>query len=206
VPSFRQEQTGAPRSAGIDAGAPGRFIFDDAAHPDAFVINSDGTIEFKGANPEDIAFSAVGGMEVTAGTSAILTTNNFPRREMGAAVTTSLGVSGFNFPRWWEACDVHIGWVNEGADVVGTVLLAWNLKEVNVGETLAAGTIISTGLTGVAPPPANALTATILDPEVDLTPLAGLGYVLGFEIARIGPDSIANSVSLAAVGFTRLTP
>ena len=155
---------------------------------------------FTGFDPEDIAFCAT---EMFSA-ATMLTTNNFPRLSMPEDVTTSAFVGGFNFPDWYETIDVHIGWTNEGAGGQ-TVIFAWNLRKVLIGQTMAAGTLIGTGLATPAPPANGELGLTQLDPNVAIGDPGGLGYVLGFEIARIGgSDTLQNPIGLVAVGFANL--
>jgi hypothetical protein len=164
------------------------------------IVTMDG---FEGFGDEDIAFGAT---EMFS-SATMLTTNNFPRLSLPNAVDTSVFVGGFNFPIWYEnsgGVDIHIGWTNEGADVVGNVLFAWNVRQVNIGQAMSAGTLISTGFNTFAPPANGFLTVTQLDLQIDLVADLGFGYVLGVELARLGTqgaDTIANAIGLCAIGF-----
>lgn len=149
---------------------------------------------------EDIAFGAT---EMNRGAATLLVTNQLPRIELPAGVTTNVQVGGFNFPNWYlPTVDMHIVWVNEGAGAQ-TPTFAWNLRQVNVGQAMSAGALISSSF--AAPPNIGQgiVTTTILAPTITITP-GGLGYILGLEIARLGgSDSLPNSISLVAVGFSK---
>ncbi len=155
---------------------------------------------FGGFEVEDYAWPAT----ALYSTNTMLTTNNYPRLSFPSGSTTSAFLGAINFPDWYEAVDIHIGWTNEGAGA-GTVVWAWNLVKVPVGTDVSAKEVLSSGFPPTDAPGAGDLALTVLDTEVLLGATGTYGYTLGFEIARIGgADTLANAAGLVAVGFTRL--
>lgn len=158
------------------------------------------TSAFGGFQVEDYAWPATS----MYSTATMLTTDNYPRLSFPAGVTTSAFLGAINFPDWYEAVDIHIGWSNEGAGS-GTVIWAWNLTKVPIGGTIVGGTELSSGFPALTAPGAGAVGLNVLDSEVLLDNTDPFGYTLGFEIARIGgADTLANAAGLVAVGFTRV--
>lgn len=152
---------------------------------------------------EDIAFGAT---EFDLNGATLLRTNQTPRIELPAAVTTQVYVGGFNFPSWYleHGVDLHVVYTNEGAGAQQSTW-GWNLRQTNMGQAMSAGTLISTGLANLPTPGNGVATVAVLDSDIQITP-GGLGYILGLEIGRIGgADSLANSIGLVAVGFAMKT-
>jgi hypothetical protein len=163
------------------------------------IVTMDG---FEGFADEDFAFGATEMYSV----ATMLTASSFPRLSCPENVDTTAFAGGFNAPIWYEegGIDLHIGWTNEGADDSGFVVWAWNIRQVNIGQAITAGSLIATGFNAIAPPANGVLGLSVLDAQVDIVPGA-FGYVLGVEIARIGTsgsDTIENAIGLVAVGFT----
>lgn len=150
----------------------------------------------------DVAFAATELYSL----AAMSTASSFPRLLLPTAMTTSVFAGGYNFPNWYSAVDLHIGWSNEGAGS-GNVVFAWNVRQVNVGATPGSGVLISTGFGAFVAPAANATTVTVLDPLITFEP-ASLGFILGLEVARVGggSDTLLNSVGIEAVGHKKVTP
>lgn len=152
---------------------------------------------------EDIAFAAT---EMFSA-AAMATGSSYPRLTFPDAASTSAFVGAFNFPDWYDAgTDIHISFVNDAAGA-GNARISWTMRQVNVGGSVAGGTVVSTGTSTIAMPNPGDASVAVLDASVLPAGGAFFGYAYGIEITRLGADgadTLAGNFGLAAVGFSRL--
>lgn len=205
MPSFRQVQTGAPSSAGIDAGAPGRFIFDDAAHPEAFVIGSDGTFLSNHDAEYAIDARAMESNGTLLGTAA--TEQGMPRWGLAAGQRVK---GAFKIDNGWDAVTIRFLGCNESA-IAGTATFTFNYSLLYVtgtsledaGTDIAGISVSATSSQFAGQYNTPALLASIDTPDMFIGQIPFGKPFMRWSLTRDG-GSLAAQYSIAGVTATRV--
>lgn len=179
----------------VEGGPPAEVRVRNDLRVEGKIMDGFGGFEF-----EDVAFTT-GQMQSAA---AVNEANDFPRLTFPDAATTSARMV-FNCPKWYAACDIHFGWINDHA-ATGNVRWRALLKEYDIGDTVANGAVIHDSTFTLASPNPGGIGLYQPVARVPFTP--GLfGSVYTCTLSRLGADgadTLAGPAGLFAVGFTRV--